>query len=372
MKIAILDKEELLKISGLPVYTQRLKKHLESKGHKVKVIRYANNKTNDTDILPIPYYYAEPRSLILAPSEKTPALIETYLESFRPDLFYVYPGLSIFDFMTPDIAHKKNIPIAGVFHGDFNDRHGFWQYMAKSALLTYVPFCKQLDLLHVFSDKLKGFFVRRGIDPEKIIVLPNGVDTALYRPGTSLFAKKHSIKTGVLFLGRLTLVKNPELVIKSFLSLNTSKDTKLILVGHGDLEEKLKHAYTDERIIFTGGITDEKQKIDIIRACQTIVLPSLWEGMSLALLEAMACGLAPITSDAGTKPVFGQAGCIIPIPELNKKLPQVLGTFLADKPLLKKRGILARKAIIQKYVQSDIFDRLISAFEDTITQYHAH
>jgi glycosyltransferase involved in cell wall biosynthesis len=164
----------------------------------------------------------------------------------------------------------------------------------------------------------------RNNKPKKV-TLPNGVNTTLYSPGPSTFAKKHKMKRGVLFLGRLTAVKKPELAITSFLRTNPSRDTKMVVMGSGELEDTLKEKYESSQIIFTGAIKNEKQKIDIIRSCQVFILPSVLEGMSLALLEAMACGLACISSDAGNHAeVLGKAGIIVPQKHLSHQIPGIL------------------------------------------------
>lgn len=366
MKIVIIDKEEGLKVGGITVYNQRLYHHFVNSGHEVSILRFTKKKPSQKYIFRLPYYLAEPRSFIFLPSERTLSLIRNYLRKIKPDIVYACIGLSPLDFLLPSLCHELGIPIAGVWHADFNDSMGPYQVITKSVFLAYLPFCRQLDLLHVFSQKLAQFYINRGIPEEKLLILPNGVDPDFYTPGTSSFRKRYGFEKGILFLGRLTLQKNPEVLIRAFLNLAAKNDTKLILVGHGELEEELRQNYQDNRIIFTGPVKDEEQKLDIIRSCQIFVLPSRFEGMALALLEAMSCGLACVVSDAGSSgELVKKVGIIIPGTRLKQELPLALRLLLDYPDFAKSLGKQARNKIINFYSQKMLFSRLEEAFKKT-------
>lgn len=371
MRIIIYDKYDSSKMSGQLKFSERLMEYLQAHGHQVWILRYSKEKNLPKNIFPIPFYIAEPRSYIFLPSEKTYEIVKRYLVRLKPDIVYAYCGMSPFDFILPSLCHRLHIPVTGVWHQDFSDTLSPVQVAYKSILLAYVPFIQALDMLHVFSDKLKKFYTRNGIDSKKIIVLPNGVNPDFYGPGPSKFGKKHHIKTGILFLGRLTFQKTPEVLMRSFLAIHPPADTKLVIAGGGDLLPELKKKYVDPRIIFTGLITDEEKKRDIIRSCKIMVQPSMIEGMSLALLESMSCGLAAITSDAGNNTaLLRNAGTIIPIPRLSSDLPDVLESYLAHPEDVNAKGIQARKNILLRHVEKKIHKKLVGAFQKTIAQYH--
>lgn len=372
MKIVLIDKDEGYQIGGISVYINRLAVYLKQHGYKVYILKFSNKKKKEKNTFFIPYYLAEKRSFIILPTETSLSLIKKYLNEIKPDVVYSPIGFSFLDFFLPSICHNLKIPIVGAWHIDFNRGVGSYQIIFKSLFLTYLSFCKQLDMLHVFSDKLAQFYMKRGVDREKILVLPNGVDPNLYKKNsTSIFAKTKQIKKGILFLGRLTLQKNPEVLIKSFLKLDQFEDTKLVLVGPGDLEDELKLKYSkDKRIIFTGLITNEKKKIDIINSCQIFVLPSRFEGMPLALLEAMSCQLACIASDAGSnRELLGKAGIILQINELDFKLSTVLKSLLKSSNLVDNIGKKARQRIMKSYSQETVFKRLSDNFKKTVRSY---
>lgn len=372
MRIVLIDKEEGLKIGGISIYSQRLFNHLQLIGHQVYILRFSRKRLQQKNIFAIPYYLAESRSFIFIPSEKTIGIIRKHLTDIKPDIIYTTIGLSPLDFLLPSLCHDLKIPVAGVWHADFNYARSSFQILAKSLFLAYLPFTKQLDLLHVFSQKLADFYSEKGIARKRILILPNGVDEKFYTPGPSEFAGRFDIKKGILFLGRLTMQKNPEILIKSFLGLDpgTRKNTKLVLVGYGELEKELREKYQNSHVIFTGAIKDEKKKRDIIRACQISVLPSRAEGMPLALLEAMSCGLACIASDAGSNnELLRDTGIVIPSTRLSQELPLALRLCISHPELTRLLGDKARKIILEEYSQETIFDRLIAALEKTIFDY---
>ncbi|MBI2617746.1 glycosyltransferase family 4 protein [Candidatus Gottesmanbacteria bacterium] len=370
MKVVILDKEEAMKVGGIVTFNKRLMEHMSLRGHEVHILRFAQKPIRQKNIYRLPYYLAEKRSFIILPHEKTLTVIRKYLQKLKPDIVYTNIGLSPLDFLLPRLCFELRIPLAGVWHADFNQEHNAYQILAKSLFLLFLPVCRQLNLLHVFTQKMAHFYIRKGIDPKKITVIPNGVNPKVYAPGASLFAKEHSVRRGILFLGRLTLQKNPEVLIQSFLRSSAIRDSHLILVGQGEEEETLREKYQDPHVIFTGSILAEKKKVDIIRSCQIFVLPSRFEGMPLALLEAMSTGLACVVSDAGSNSeTLGDAGIVLPSSKIKQQLPVVLDILLRQPTFTKILGKQARNKVLEEFTQTVIFDKLIDTFRHTISQY---
>ncbi len=164
--------------------------------------------------------------------------------------------------------------------------------------------------------------------------------------------------------------KNPEVLIESFLKINPDLKTKLILVGFGEKFKELREKYKYKRIIFTGCVENETYKLEIIRSCQIFVLPSRIEGMPLALLEAMSCGLCCITSDAGANSeLVSKTGIVIPTSSLKQQLPLALKIFIEHPDFARKLGQKARKRAVNFYSQDKIFKKLESRLQQTIRQY---
>ncbi len=136
---------------------------------------------------------------------------------------------------------------------------------------------------------------------DRVAVIPNGVDTEKYSPGRSGLKAELNADRIFIYQGRISPEKNVESLLKAWKQSEMGDRTKLIIVGnHGSLANSLMPFYGPEHgIIWMGFIADENRRIEILRGCDVFVLPSLVEGLSLSLLEAMACGLACVATDAG-------------------------------------------------------------------------
>ena len=89
-----------------------------------------------------------------------------------------------------------------------------------------------------------------------------------------------------------------ESLLKGWKAANMGNKNKLVIVGSGPLEASLKAFYSDSNIIWLGFVANEERRIEILRGADCFILPSLVEGLSLSLLEAMACGAACVATDA--------------------------------------------------------------------------
>ncbi len=113
---------------------------------------------------------------------------------------------------------------------------------------------------------------------------------------------------------------------------------------------------------------DEQRRIEILRGADVFILPSLVEGLSLSLLEAMACGLACIATDVGAdgEVLSNGAGIVVSTQSLTTQLKTVL-PLLRDQPeLIKILGQKARQRVLERYTLSanitmleELYDRLL-------------
>ena len=128
------------------------------------------------------------------------------------------------------------------------------------------------------------------LDPERVSVIPNFVDTDVFQPGPSdNFSSKR-----IVFIGRLEAPKNLISLVRSMKDV----DAELLLIGTGDKEIELRQIVNDESlpVRFLGKVPNNDLP-KILRSAALFVMPSHYEGHPKALLEAMACGLPVIGSD---------------------------------------------------------------------------
>ena len=147
-----------------------------------------------------------------------------------------------------------------------------------------------------------------GLPPEKTRTIYNGVDVREYRPVSA--AERHTIRERlglpaaarlVIMSARLHPQKNQRLVIESAPEiLRTVPRAHFLFAGSGGEEQALRTLAQDygvsDNVSFLGQRDDMPQ---LLAACDVMVLPSLKEGFSNAIVEAMACGLPVVASDVG-------------------------------------------------------------------------
>ena len=140
----------------------------------------------------------------------------------------------------------------------------------------------------------------------KIVVNKNYIDSSLFRCSTDICEREDAI----IFVGRLNNQKN----LKSFLEAHKNMDNVLPLhvVGEGEAADELK-ATAGSNVVFHGAVANDELPI-MFNRFKYYVLPSLFEGMPKALLEAMACGCFCIaTNVAGNNEVVVDKvnGCLV-------------------------------------------------------------
>jgi glycosyltransferase involved in cell wall biosynthesis len=129
------------------------------------------------------------------------------------------------------------------------------------------------------------------VSPRKIKVVPNYVDTDIFRPMINVTP----IEGRVCYVGRLHKIKNLESLIKA--STDIPK-ISLVFIGQGDQRTHLERIARDYQVSvkFLGALPHNKIPFELNRS-SAFILPSLSEGNPKALIEAMSCGLPVIGTD---------------------------------------------------------------------------
>ena len=310
----------------------------------------------------------------------------------------IYPQLyRLFRKIAPAIVHTRNLAaleasvpawFAGVparLHGehgwDMGDLHGTSR---KYRVLrrVYRPFVTRYIAL---SRHLQAYLVDGvGVPPGCVTQIYNGVDTQRFYPTEhgripitgSPFNDPRLRLIGTV--GRMQAVKDPLNLARAFIHLLDRdpllKDVaRLALIGDGpvraEAEALLKSAGVAELAWFPG---ERHDVADILRGLDCFVLPSLAEGISNTILEAMACGLPVIATDVGGNPELiepGRTGEIVPAGDAAALASQIR-RYVRDPATARTAGRAGRQraeqlfnldTMAQRYQQ--IYDQLLSATE---------
>ncbi|HUK19675.1 MAG TPA: glycosyltransferase [Bryobacteraceae bacterium] len=184
------------------------------------------------------------------------------------------------------------------------------------------------------------------VDPERIYLSYNGVDTAIFHPRAT--ERPVEVKGAALVIGtvaNLRVEKGLDLLIEAFAKLgDLRRGMKLAIVGHGPLEAELKaqarELGIEDACIFEPGRPDVA---DWMRSIDIFVSPSRSESFSNSLLEAMASGCMVVGSAVGGTPELitdGRTGLLFRVGDV-ADLTRALGTAIRDETT---RERLARAA----------------------------
>ncbi len=186
--------------------------------------------------------------------------------------------------------------------------------------------------------------------------IPNGVDTKKFRKIRTNVRTKYGMQDNeilLLFVGRFVPAKNLDFLIRGFSkALKENKNIRLMLVGEGALEPKIKTLVKNfnisKKVIFIG---HEKDVIKYYSAADIFILTSTFESFSIVTLEAMACELPAIVTKAGWLPNLIQnmeGGLIIKRDDI-QELKQAILKLAANKKLREKMGLYNRKRVVENY-----------------------
>jgi glycosyltransferase involved in cell wall biosynthesis len=243
------------------------------------------------------------------------------------------------------------------------------QWLKELIIANY----KRANEFIAVSGFVRDEMVAHGADPGKITVIPNGVDATLFTPASKEAAREqiqlspHSLL--VLFTGSLTPRKGVNILLRAFQPLaQQNPQAKLVLVGEGpergNLLQLAKQLGVADRVVFAGA----KPHPDLpawYQACDIYVLPSWAEGLSLALLEAMASGKPVIT----TAPALGNHDAVRPgqtglLFERGKadELAQLLSSLAVEPDRQHSLGQAARRRVEADFTWESVAQRTLSVY----------
>ena len=289
------------------------------------------------------------------PSPQAARYLRHALQRLQPDLVHASLTLSPLDFRLPDICQQLGLPLVATFHSPFSAR----QRNATAATMRqfyklYAPALARYSSVVVFSELQARELNRLGVPQSRLAVIPNGIDSRVWRPGPAAMPTVLRGKRLFLYMGRLAPEKNVEALLKAWRSVRP-EGCLLTVVGDGPLRTFLPLASDDGTIYWWGHERQPEQRLNLLRNAEVFILPSLVEGLSLALLEAMAVGIACVATDAGAhgEVLAGGAGIVLSTENVATQLRTIL-PILRDQPqLTADLGRQARQRVLERYTLAD-------------------
>ncbi|HMB03212.1 MAG TPA: glycosyltransferase family 4 protein [Isosphaeraceae bacterium] len=251
-------------------------------------------------------------------------------------------------------AHRAGVPrIIHTVHGfAFHEESAAvarWAYSRLERLAA-----RWCDRIVTVSAYHRDWALRLGIgSPSQIVAIPNGVSPDRVRAVTPREVTRRSWgltkqDCAIVTTGRLAPQKGLEYLLRSIplLTARMGRRFRIILAGDGplrkDLQEQARELGGTDSVVLLGF---QPQLGDLLAAADLVVLPSLWEGLSIALLEAMAAGKPIVTTLIGSNREAtgeGEAALLVPT-KSPESLAEAILRLASDTPLAGSLGRRARE-----------------------------
>ncbi len=348
---------------GSGVMATELGKDLALRGHEVHFISYAlpfrlnhyveNIFFHEVETSSYPLFEFPLYSLALASKMVEVAEFENL------DLLHVHyaiPHATSAYLAKQMLNGKKDLKIITTLHGTDITLVGL-----EPSFLPLVKFSiEQSDGVTAVSRFLKEKTITNYSCDKDIKVIPNFVDTDLYKPQVNGEFKKHIADENEKLLvhtSNFRVVKRVTDTIKIFEKIHDKIPSKLILVGDGpdrsECERLCRQKGLDDKVKFLG---KQDALVEILTSSDIFLIPSQSESFGLAALEAMACGLPVISSSVGGLPELirhNESGFIAEIGDIDRMAKYTL-ELLSNERKYKMFSDNARSRAVNVFDKSQV------------------
>lgn len=289
--------------------------------------------------------------------------------------------------LRPDIVHTRNLAtldcqfvaaVAGVpgrVHGEHgwdvidvdgtNRKYNLLRRFMRRFVQRYIPLSVELD------EWLRNT-VR--VRPERITRIYNGVNTERFAPAPrEILASGQPTVIGTV--GRMQTVKDQPALARAFVRLHELFPAmrgrlRLTMIGDGslrqDVERVIEQAGLQQQASLPGAREDLPEQL---RAMDIFVLPSIAEGISNTILEAMASGLPVVATRVGGNAelvVEGETGFLVP-PSDTEALAKAIGIYLTDPGLARRHGAAGRNRVLRDFSMERMLGRYLAVYDDLLS-----
>jgi glycosyltransferase involved in cell wall biosynthesis len=208
-----------------------------------------------------------------------------------------------------------------------------------------------------------------GVDPERIQVVPLGVDQVFAPPSAPRVSGRI-----VAMASADTPMKGIATLLEAFAKLRTERDVELVLVSRpkpgGRTERMLDRLSITDSVRFVHGISDA-ELAELVGSAEVACVPSLYEGFSLPTAEAMACGTPLVASRAGAIPeVVGPDGLCAALvtPGDVGELAAALEALLDDPRRRERMGAAGRQRVLDEFSWRAVAEATAGAYQRAIDE----
>ena len=375
---------------GMNVYVRQLSRELGQRGFLVDVFTRRQDASTpevieDGENVRVVHLEAGPRR----PVDK--GRLHQYLDQFEENMIRFASAAGL----TYDLLHSHywlsgrvalrlqerwGLPHVTMFHtlGEVKNRARVTEHEAPLRIQVEHRLATQADRIVCASQHEKHLLARLyDADPERVAVVPCGVDLDLFRPQDKEAARRalgYRDERIILFVGRIEPLKGIDILINAAAQLGEESDFHVLIVG-GDrrsrqqvshLQELASDLGIGERVCFLGAVDHEQLPL-YYNAADVCVVPSYYESFGLVALEAMACGTPVVASRVGglTGTVRdGETGYLISwrCPE---PFAERLELLLGNEALRRRFGEAARE-VVERYRWANVAEAMVALYRELL------
>lgn len=336
-----------LNVGGISSYLLTLGNGLKERGHNVYVASSGGSLVDKFK----KYGITHIRVPLRTKKEVSPKIIISFLKlsgQVRKLNIDVLHSNSRTTQVLGDLLSRYNKGIAHVF-----TCHGFFKPKLSRRLFP----CWGKAVIAISSQVKEHLLLDFKLDERKISVINNGIDTASFGDFSAREKTRRELGVNDAFLvgiiARLSDVKGHTYLIQAMrIVLKDCPSAKLLIVGEGKTGRALVEQVNDlgigDKVIF---LAQAQNNRDILSAMDVFVMPSLQEGLGLALMEAMAQGLAVVGSSVGgiKTLIRDKENGLLVEPADSAGLARAIIKLFSDQPLRGELGMKARKFIMDNF-----------------------
>ena len=253
-------------------------------------------------------------------------------------------------------AKMLNLQTSGIYHTDIPEyvRILTEDRFLESLAWSYMHWLYgQVDTVFVNSEQYRKCWIDRGFAPEKLKILPRGLDTDLFNParrdpsfwpGSGANGKE----VRLLYVGRISREKDLDVLVAAYNKVReTGHPVKLYIVGHGPYSGALAAALPDA--VFLGYLTGEPLA-KAYASADVFVFPSTTDTFGNVIIEAQASGLPVIVSDLGGPKELvedGVNGLVTKAHDVDD-FARAINRLTGDPKLRARMGEKARQSVVDR------------------------
>jgi glycogen(starch) synthase len=377
LKIAFFCWESLhspFKVGGLAPATTHLAERIAQLGHEVHF--FTRGDAGHKMVNNVHYHYCLPYgdNIIEYCKHMSSLLVDIFKEYDQPK----FDILHFHDWHVVEAMHLlrgRNTVFS--YHSTEDGRHGnnfggWWEFKEISGKEWYGGYIAKTVTTVSKSTKTEVMWLYN-VPEWKITVVPNGIDPDRYRVDLDPGAIKkvygiHPLAPVVLFVGRLTYQKGPDLLLQAAPRILSKRwDVQFLFAGKGDMRGYLEGMAHGLPVQFLGYVSDAEH-IRLLNACDLVVIPSRNEPFGLVLPEAWSAERCVVATDVG-----GLSENIenyvdgIKVPVRPDSIAWGIGHLIDDPAYMKKMGRAGRRKVVTKFKWDvvresmlDVYRRLMS------------